>query len=129
MGDGNLELIRGVYDAFGRGDIPEVLGIMSDDIDWHVPADLPHGMDAHGPDEVGGFFQQLADKWDGLVLVVEDMVAADDRVVALTNLHGKFAGIETGYRAAHVWTIQEGKAVRFDEYVDVPRELLDLAAR
>jgi ketosteroid isomerase-like protein len=127
MGDGNLEVIRGVYDAFGRGDIPGVLGIMSDDIGWHVPEELPHGMDARGPDEVGGFFQQLAGKWDGLTVDVEALVDGGDRVVALTNIHGSFGGLDTGYRAAHVWTLKDGKAVRFDEYVDQPEELLSAA--
>lgn len=127
MGDGNVEVIRGVYEAFGRGDIAGVLGTMSEDIDWHVPEELPHGMDARGPEQVGAFFRQLASKWDGLTVDVEDMLAAEDRVLVLAKIGGKFGGIDTGYRAAHVWTLQDGTAVRFDEYVDQPRELLDAA--
>ena len=127
MGDSDAEVIRGVYEAFGRGDIPGVLGSMSQDISWHVPEELPHGMDARGPEQVGGFFQQLASKWDGLTVDIEDLLAAGDPVLVLAEVRGKFAGIDTGYRAAHVWTLQGGKAVRFEEYVDQPRELLDAA--
>lgn len=35
MGDQSVDVVRGVYEAFGRGDVPAVLGAMADDIEWH----------------------------------------------------------------------------------------------
>jgi ketosteroid isomerase-like protein len=32
MGEQSVEVVRGVYDAFGRGDVPAVLGAMAYDI-------------------------------------------------------------------------------------------------
>ena len=40
----NVELIQRAYDAFARGYIPEVMSVLADDIEWHVPAVLPQGM-------------------------------------------------------------------------------------
>ena len=29
--------IRTLYDAFGRGDIPTILNMLADDVDWYTP--------------------------------------------------------------------------------------------
>ena len=52
MVNGNQALIEGAYEAFGRGDIPAVLGILSNDVEWDVPDVLPHGRHAHGPGRI-----------------------------------------------------------------------------
>lgn len=46
----NAHLITRAYDAFGRGDILTVLGILSDDIHWHVPGQSPLSGDSNGHD-------------------------------------------------------------------------------
>ena len=48
MAQDNVELLRGTYEAFGRGDVAAVLGSFADDITWHAPAVLPQGGDARG---------------------------------------------------------------------------------
>jgi uncharacterized protein len=30
----NIETVKGVYEAFGRGDIPAILEVIADDIEW-----------------------------------------------------------------------------------------------
>jgi len=35
MSQENVQLIRGVYEAFGRGDIPAVLAQMDQSIEWN----------------------------------------------------------------------------------------------
>jgi ketosteroid isomerase-like protein len=41
MGEQSVEVVRGVYEAFGRGDVPAVLGAMADDIDGTKPTGCP----------------------------------------------------------------------------------------
>src|SRR4051812_37391888 len=48
MPNQNVELLRGAYDAFDRGDIPAILAILDDDVVWNTPEVLPHGMSAQG---------------------------------------------------------------------------------
>jgi ketosteroid isomerase-like protein len=124
MADGNLELIQGGYEAFGRGDVGAVLGIMADDVEWNVPAVLPQGGHARGKDEVGGFFERLLSIWQDLNLDIEDFVASGDRVCVIGRGSGKVDGTETGYGFVHAWTVRDGRAVRFDEYADPQPELL-----
>jgi uncharacterized protein len=122
MPEGNVEVVRGAYEAFGRQDIPAVLSIMRDDIEWHVPTVVPQGMDVEGTGGVGKFFQGLAEHWQDLQVDVEGFLTSEDQVAAIVSVKGKLGGVERSYGAVHLWTLESGKAVRFREYVDVERD-------
>ena len=124
MSDGNTELLKGAYDAFGRGDIPVVLGILDENIEWNVPAAVPHGRRVRGREEVAGFFGNLASIWSDFGLDVDAWVASDDRVVVVGRAEGKLGDTKAGYGFAHVWTMRDGVAVRLDEFVDPDPDLL-----
>jgi ketosteroid isomerase-like protein len=124
MPDQNLDIVRGAYESFSRGDVAAVLDILADDIAWVVPPPLPQAGDAHGRDEVGAFFERLAGIWEGLDLDLADFVASGDRVCVIGRGSGKVEGREAGYGFVHAWTLADGKAVRFDEYAQPGPELL-----
>jgi ketosteroid isomerase-like protein len=125
MSQSAADVVQGIYDAFGRGDVPAILAALDENVDWRVPENLPHGGDRRGRDGVGAFFQGIGENWDGLAVDIEHTVSSDERVVVLARIHGKLraTGEETGYTAAHAWTILEGTPVRFDEYVNAPLTL------
>ena len=120
----NVELLRGTYEAFGRGDIPAVMVAFAEDISWHAPAVLPQGMDAKGHEEVGRFFERVAESWDGLELEVDDFVASGDRVCVIGRAQGRLDGTQTGYGFVHCWTVRNGLCTDFGEYVDPAPEML-----
>jgi ketosteroid isomerase-like protein len=124
MAKDNVELLRGTYEAFGRGDVAAVLDSFADDITWHAPAVLPHGGDARGKEEVGQFFQRLAGLWEDFQIDLRDYVASDDRVCVTGQAAGRLDGTQTGYGFVHCWTVRDGLCVDFDEYVDPAPELL-----
>jgi ketosteroid isomerase-like protein len=33
----NIDVVQQTYDAFGRGDIPALLSLLSDDVEWALP--------------------------------------------------------------------------------------------
>ena len=123
MADTNLTLVQETHGAFGRGDIPAVLGAFTADIEWNVPAVLPHGAKARGPEEVGRFFEVLASTWENFDLQLDDFVASGDRVCAFGSAHGTLRGKHTGYGFVHAWTVRDGALARLDEYVDPEPEL------
>jgi ketosteroid isomerase-like protein len=125
MSESATNVVQGIYDAFGRGDIEAILAALDENIDWRVPENLPHGGDRRGRNDVGAFFQGIGENWDGLVLEIDDTVSSDERVVVLARIHGKLraTGEDTGYTAAHAWTIRDGTPIRFDEYVNAPLTL------
>ena len=58
--DDNVKTIRGVYEAFGRGDVPAVLDAVTDDVDWATETSstiAPWYGVRHGKDDVASFFE------------------------------------------------------------------------
>ena len=124
MSNDNVQLVQTAYEAFGRGDIPAVLEALTEDVDWNVPEVLPHGGHAQGREEVGQFFQRIADTWEDFDVDVRDIVASGDRVCVVGAVGGKLNGAQTGYGFVHAWTVSDGSLARLDEYVDPSPELL-----
>jgi ketosteroid isomerase-like protein len=128
MATANAQLLQGTYEAFGRGEIEAVLGAFDEDIAWHVPEVIPHGVTATGREEVGQFFQRLAATWEDFGLELDDISADGDRGYATGTASGTLDGRRTSYGFVHAWTFRDGALVRFDEYVDPPPELVAAGA-
>jgi ketosteroid isomerase-like protein len=113
------QVVEEAYSAFGRGDIPGVLGVLSEDVDWNVSEAVPHGGHFEGREAVGGFFAGLGDRWEDFGIEIDDVVDGGDQVVGVGLARGNLKGTgEAAYGFAHVFTVKDGQVVRFREYVD-----------
>ena len=110
------------YEAFARGDTDAVVADMHDDIEWHQAQGLAHGGVYHGIDEVRrSVFDPLdRDWWDEFVVTPDEYVDAGSDVVVLGRYRG--TARESGKRLdvpfVHVWTFEDGLAVRFRQFLD-----------
>jgi len=62
-GTDNIETIKAVYGAFGRGDVEAILGVVTDDVDWGSETSstgAPWFGVRKGKPAVGAFFEDLA---------------------------------------------------------------------
>ena len=117
----NLDSVKAVYQAFAEGDIPSVLGFLSRDIEWTEAEGFPYGGTYHGPNSVlTDVFMRLGSEWIGFAAVPDEFIDGGDTVVALGRYSGTYKKTGKSFQAnfAHVWKVQDGKAVRFIQYVD-----------
>ncbi|MBA2647433.1 MAG: nuclear transport factor 2 family protein [Pyrinomonadaceae bacterium] len=117
----NLNSVRGVYDAFAKGDIPAVLDFLSPKIDWTEAEGFPYGGTYVGPQSVlEGVFMRLGTEWEGFAAVPDEFIDGGDTVVVLGKYSGTYKATGKSFQAnfAHVRKVREGKAVRFVQYVD-----------
>jgi hypothetical protein len=116
----NIEIVQKAYAAFFRGDLPAVLDTFAEDIQWISPGSSVLAGEKHGKEEVAGFFHKLLELWDFLAFEPGEYIASGDRVVALGRYEVRSR--QTGRTAATHWamvfTFQDGKAFRFQEYMD-----------
>lgn len=118
------ELIRTGYEAFARQDIPAVLELFDDGIEWYSPDELPGGGTYRGPAGVAEFFGQLPGLYAELRVEPDEFLEAGDRVIVEGHHRGRVAsGAEFEVGFAHVWTVRDGKAVAFREYTDTGKLL------
>jgi uncharacterized protein len=121
MGDQNVELVESTYGAFGRGDVPAVLGSFADDIEWFEAEGMPYGGLYHGPDAVAqNVFGPITSDVDGFALVTGEFIASGATVVAVVRYTGtgKVTGKTLDVPAVHVWDIRDGKLARFRQFID-----------
>jgi uncharacterized protein len=118
----NVKVVQDAYAAFTRGDIPGVLKQCANDIDWQVfgPPELPVGGQRKGTSEVQAFFRDVDATWDFERFEPRQFIAQGDDVVALGLYAGTAKGTGRPFKAefAHVFTVRDGRVVRFREYTD-----------
>ena len=117
----NVDLIRGAYDAFAKGDVPTVLGLLSPDINWTEAEGFPYGGTYVGPRAVlENVFMRLGTEWEGFAAVPQEFIDGGDSVVALGKYSGTYKATGKSFQAdfAHIWKMKDGKAAKFVQYVD-----------
>jgi ketosteroid isomerase-like protein len=121
MAEQDADTIRGAYEAFARGDVPAVLGIMDAGVEWKEPGggSSPSGT-FNGPDAVGSeVFGPIQANFDEFSAEPSDFSEEGDRVVVTGRFKGKSKGgaeLDTGFE--HVFDMRDGKVVRFENKPD-----------
>ncbi len=119
----NTEVIQGLYEAFGRADIPAVLGTFSPEIVWNEAESFIYA-DRNpyvGPQAVlEGVFLRIGTEWEGFSVTPEKLVAEGDTVVSLGRYRGVYRanGARVDAQFVHVWTLSNGLVTRFQQYAD-----------
>jgi ketosteroid isomerase-like protein len=122
MSAASVAVVRGIYEDFGKGDIPSVLGALAGDVEWIEPAHpyLPHRGAHFGPDAVAAnVFGMVRSTFETFAVVPESYHDAGDVVV----VEGRHTGRTKDGRvidapACWVWTVRDGKATRNMNYAD-----------
>ena len=115
----NSQLVQQAYEAFGKGDIAGLLGMLDTNVQWTSPSTLPHGGEFTGPAEVGKFFEAIDANWDALALDIESVnELGGTSVLGVARADGLRKGGEPQhYGAVHIFDVSNGKITRFREYV------------
>jgi ketosteroid isomerase-like protein len=123
MSEQNVQLVRAMYDSFARGDVAEVLGVMDPQIEWNEAENFPYadGNPYIGPTAVAeGVFARLVGEWEYWTLDIQELLDAGSTVVARGryNAKNRQTGKTISAQFVHMWSVQNGKAVRFQQYAD-----------
>lgn len=120
----NKEIVENAYASFAAGDVPAALGAMADDIQWTEADGFPLAGTYVGPQAVlEGVFMRLGEIGDDFAVVPQRFVADGDTVVALGSCrwNHKHSGEPADVKMVHVWTLNSGKAVAFQQHIDTVR--------
>jgi ketosteroid isomerase-like protein len=118
----NLRVIHKVYESFGAKDIAGIVGAMAEDVTWELPEMeyVPYSGTRNGKEGVNEFFN----------IILQNMCFKSFEPKAFyTNADGvavygtyswapKATGKTSGCGFMHLFTIKEGKVIRFRELMD-----------
>ena len=117
-----LSTVQNLYAAFGRGDIPGLLALLSPDVTWHFIGDrkAPYTGTARGHGQVA--------EWFGMVAQVDGIQAFEPRQFLVGPDHVTVIGVERSQALpnggvfecewVHVWQLEDGLVTRFRGILD-----------
>lgn len=121
----NLEVVEAAFDAYYRGDVEALVDLADPGLVISQPAEAPETQTFHGPRGLIEAIDAWAGEWDDLRTQRLRTHAAGDHVV--TTVHqrgrGKASGAEVEGTFTFVFTVKEGKLVRWQMFVDEARAL------
>jgi hypothetical protein len=126
-----LETVQAIYAAFGRGDVPAIIELMSDSVEWESWADnsaqragVPWMTARQGKAGVAGFFQLVGQftihEFQVLSIMATDRQVAAEFVIDATPPGGRRYRDEE----MHLWTFgADGKVTRLRHYTDTAKHI------
>lgn len=120
MSQKDVERLRKLYEAANRGDVDAYFDGVSPEIEFHLSGAFPDLEPVYrGHAGVRRFFEQFTEPWEELSVEPDRFVDRGSRIVALVHFHARGRdGIEVQLPLAHLWTIEDGQAVRMDADAD-----------
>jgi len=124
--DQNIQVVKRLFEAFGRGDIQGALNTFAENVDFqspvtrHAEPQISWAKSRHSRGEVAAFFKEMAEKMQVRSMEAIDFISQGDRVV----VEGKNTGIAktTGRSYEHDWvmvfTIGDGEIMKHRHYYD-----------
>jgi ketosteroid isomerase-like protein len=123
MSQANVDLLKTLYAAFARGDIPAVLAALDPRVEWNEAENFPYA-DRNpyiGPQAVlEGVFLRLGTEWDSFFALPEEFLDAGGTVVVRGRYDGvyKATGRSIHAQYVHVFRVTNGKITGFQQYCD-----------
>jgi ketosteroid isomerase-like protein len=114
--------IQTAYAAFGRGDLPALLAMMTDDVDWQFVGDraAPYTGRVRGQAQVAEWFVAVAQADDIQAFEPREFFAGSDHVTVLgwerTVARPGNGRFDTDW--VHLWTLRGGRIARFVGFLD-----------
>jgi ketosteroid isomerase-like protein len=129
----NLATVQGIYEAFGKGDVPAILDVLANDIEWEswadnsaVNAGVPWMVPRHGKAAVVQFFE-AAGQMEIVDLQVLNMMEGGKQVAVEFVFEANLPAWGGGHyrdEEIHLWTFNdEGKVIRLRHYTDTAKHI------
>jgi ketosteroid isomerase-like protein len=114
----NVELVRSIYELWSRHESARHL--IDPDLEYVNPSYAVESGTRHGRSTLG----RIRDVYPDFQVEPERFVDAGEDVVVIGIARGRSAsGVEAQWRQGYVWTIRDGRAIRFRWFND-PDEAL-----
>ena len=123
MSGENVEAINWLYEQFAKGDFWAAREVLDPAIEWEWSASMLEVVGGRrttytGLDGVESALRDWLQAWDWFWVEAEEVFPAGDRVMASIRRHGRPKGsdVELVTTAFDVWTMRDGKAIRYRAY-------------
>jgi ketosteroid isomerase-like protein len=125
MSQPDVEMLRAGYEAFNRGDVDFIFRQAGPDFELVTADRVTNPGTYRGAENARRFFEDLFEPFEEVVIEPQEFFDRGDRILALVKVRsrprGSSAVVEN--RIAHLWTVRDGKAIRFEIFPERARGL------
>ncbi|NEO29168.1 MAG: nuclear transport factor 2 family protein [Symploca sp. SIO3C6] len=117
----NIEIVKGIYEAFEQGDLEKVLNVLDPNVEWIESEGIPYGGTFIGTEAViKGVFEKIGSEWDNFQAHVDEYLEAGNTIITLGYDSGTYKATGKSMQAetASFWTFNNGKIVKFVQYIN-----------
>ena len=120
MSQDNLDTVRRIYEVWAEEGSPVSSGLLDPEIEWVNPPEAVEPGTRRGIEAFADAARTVAETFEGVRVEIDRLIDAGERVVVIATLRGRGrgSGADVERRQGYVWTIREGKAVRFEWFND-----------
>jgi uncharacterized protein len=131
MSQENVEIVRRIYASWGPGSSPAESNLLHPDIVWVNPSYALEPGIRTGIEAFTSITEGLDDTIGNFRMDVERFIDAGDRVAVIATMRGpgSGSGIAVERRHGAIWTIRDGKAVRFEWFYEPDEALAAVGLR
>jgi ketosteroid isomerase-like protein len=114
----NVEIVRGAYEAFNRGQVDGFLAAMHPDVQLVMSAEFPGPPVRHGHAGIRAFGDELNHVFDDYRLLPQSFREVGEKVLVAVRISGlsRATGIDSGANIFQVWTMRDGKATELRDF-------------
>ena len=117
----NFEAIKAHYAASDRKDVEAMMAPITQQTVWTEMAGFPYAGTYVGPEAIiAGVFKRIGEEWDDYALALERLIDGGSTIVGIGTYTGAYrsTGRTMRARVTHVWDMDGGKVVRFEQFTD-----------
>jgi len=128
MSQENVDIVRSIYQVWEEEGSPVSSGLLHPEIQWANPPEAVEPGTRRGIEAFADAARTVAETFRGVRVEIERLIDAGERVVVIATLRGRGrgSGADVERRQGYVWTIRDGKAVRFEWFND-PAKAMEAA--
>jgi ketosteroid isomerase-like protein len=128
MSQENVEIVRMVYDAWARNELPGPAHLLDPQIEYVNPDGAVEPGTRRGLEEFGRAVEKVFEGQDTWQIEPERFIPAGERVAVVVRYraHWRASGVHVEAHESALWTVREGKVVRY-EWFHGPNDALEAA--
>jgi ketosteroid isomerase-like protein len=126
MAPGNADLIRPIYDEWGRGNWQPAFDVYHPEMEWGWSDEFPGLAGVYRDNEQPNRrLRAWLSPWEHWRAVADEFLEIGDHVVVLATYlgRGKGSGVEIRQEGAHVFELRDGRVVRLEVFASRERAL------
>lgn len=120
----NYEAIEAHYVASTRKDLSAMMAPITNETRWTEMEGFPYAGTYVGRDAVlAGVFKRIGEEWSDFRFTLERLVDGGTTIVGIGAYSGRYKDTckAIAVRTVHVWDMDNGKVVRFEQFTDTRR--------